>query len=340
MTQEATSGVERTLRAASLARVYAWGPKSGDWDQLGRWQVRWQSPWGGWPEARASGVVAAPWTTLDGARRALGGAPGQPAVWMLAPGDDADHALLVTRRGYTSGTPTADVVVLESDRAPVEARRANGEPFPDVEAAIRIGGRWYVATAQDAGEPAATIVWSIDGSTVRELARVPRVGVEPRAELRMARRSDNAGRRALGLVVDGHPDSEHASPLRWVVAIDPDSGSVSDPEPLAPVDLSDRAVSLCGGDEPIAWQVDLPYPGAVRIQASPGYESTVQSAMARMRISRERACVERILGTVDGFATTPPDAFTRVSRALGDARAIDASIFSAHIRYGLRCTSH
>src|SRR4029077_6183576 len=89
--REASGGLERPLRGVPVAHLYAWGAKGGEWEQLGRWQVRWQWPWGGWADARSSASVPAPWPGLDAARRALVG-------WgIVAPGDDADHALLIAR---------------------------------------------------------------------------------------------------------------------------------------------------------------------------------------------------------------------------------------------------
>ena len=341
VSQEATSGLDRTLRSIPLARVYAWGPKSGDWNTLGRWAVRWQWPWGGWTDARSSAPSPAPWTSLDGARRGLGGGPGLPTVWLLAPGDDADHALLVARRGYTASSPNAEVLVLETDRPAVQARRADGEPWPDVEAAARIAGRWCLATTQSAGQPPATVLWTIDGGLGRELARVPRVGVGVRSEVRLAQRADGAGRAALGLVVDGHPDGEHAVASLWVDAVDLESGRVGEPEPLAAVDLSDRPVAVCTGEDTGGWELDLPYPGAIRMRIGTAFDSPVQSAMARVRVSRERACVDRVLGTIDGEASSPPAALTALPRrAPGEARTLEASIFSAHQRYALRCAAH
>ena len=40
-------------RLGALARAYAWGPKGGDWDTQGKWQVKWLSPFAGWSEAHA-----------------------------------------------------------------------------------------------------------------------------------------------------------------------------------------------------------------------------------------------------------------------------------------------
>jgi hypothetical protein len=62
-----------------------------------------------------------------------------------------------------------------------------------------------------------------------------------------------------------------------------------------------------------------------------------------MRLSRERACVERLVGSVEPYATVVPDALVRSPRPpvslLRDVRAIDVALFSARLRYSLRCTT-
>jgi len=339
---EASSGLERALRAAPLARIYAWGPKTGYWDPLGRWQVRWQWPWGRQQDIRSSTAAPSPWASLDGAGRALGVGLGTPMLWVVAESDDPDHALLLAR--HTTVATTAEIFLLEAGRPPAEARRAGGDPFPEVEAATRVGGRWYVATAQSPGELAATVVWSFDGATARELVRLPRAGFEARPALRLARHTDG---RAVGLVVDGQPDELRGTTPRWVAGIDIESSSVATPEPLAPVDLSDRTVSLCTGDD-AGWEVELPYPGAVRLRIGPRWESTLQAPVARMRLSQERACVDRVLGTLslpslpsqgEGISSTPPQALARKStpRLHEVVRTVDASVVASRIRYVLRC---
>jgi len=339
VTAEASNAMDKTLRGAPLACIYAWGPKTGDWDTLGRWQVLWGWPWGGWSDARSSAPAPSPWTSLDAARRALGKAPGIPAGWALAPGDDADHALLMTHHAPgPGGAAGVDLVVLDADREPVDVRRPGGDPFPEVEGAARVSGRWYLATMQAPGELAATVVWQLDGSIAREVARVRRGGFEVRPSLRLARRSDG---RSLGLVVDGQPEGGRGPQSRWVVAIDLESGGVGEPEALAPVDSSDRAISLCTGDD-AGWQLEVPYPGAVRLRVG-AWESALQSAVARMRLSREKACVERVLGAIEANAGTAPQALTKGASGVGshwrgDARTLDASVFSARARYALRCT--
>jgi hypothetical protein len=331
------SSIERSLHTWSLGRAYAWGPRNGDWDQLGRWDVHWLWPFGGWPEVRSTATTPAPWPSIDAARRAFQQNTGSPNGWWLAVGDDADHALLVVHRTVTPAT--ADVLALEADRAPVEVHRPGGDLFPEVDGAARIGGRWYLATAQPSAELPATVVWLVDGDQARELARVPRAAVEGHPLLRMARRMDG---RALGLVVDGQPDGERRDLMRWVVSVDLESGAVGEPEPLAPVDLSDRAVTTCKSEDS-GWQVDLPYWGPVMLHAGPKWQAQLQAPLARMRLSRERACLERLVGTVEAHMASVPEAPIRSPHgppALPrDSRAIDVAVFAAQMRYAIRCSA-
>jgi hypothetical protein len=328
-TVDVTGGLERALRGVSppLACIHTWGPKSGDWDQLGRWQVRWLWPWGAAVDARSSTIGQAPWPSLDGARRSLG----QGGSLVFGAGDDPDHALLVAR--HTAGGAGGEVFVLESDRAPAEVRRPGGDPLADVESATRAGGRWYVSTAQSPGELTATVVWLVDGANAREIARVPRAGTESRPIARLVHRTDG---RAVGLVVDGQPDADRGTTMRWVVSVDLESGTVGDPEALAPTDFSDREVSFCTGDDG-GWVLDAPYPGAIRVHAASGTEAGLQSVLARMRVTRDHACLERAVGVVEA----PPEAFTAPAGAQhprAEARTIDIGVLSGRIRYALRCS--
>ncbi len=327
---EARDGLERALRGfAPLACLYAWGPTNGDWDPLGRWGARWLWPWGGGADARSSASVRAPWPTQEAARHALGQAGGLPTSWVLASGDDPEHALLVARHNIGTASSTADVIVLESDRAPLEVRRPTGDPFADVEGATRVSGRWYLATAQSAGELAATVVWLLDGSTAREVARFPRTGVESRATTRLARRADG---RAVGLVVDGQPDAVRGATMRWVAGIDLESGAVSDPEPLAPIDFSDREVSLCTSEDG-GWVLDLPYPGSVRLHGAGNTQVSLQLVLARARLTHDCMCVERVLGSVD----SPPE-MRLAPEASSRARTIDVSVLAGRARVALKCS--
>ncbi|HEY8086607.1 MAG TPA: hypothetical protein VIF09_02140, partial [Polyangiaceae bacterium] len=282
-------------------------------------------------------VTQAPWTGFESARRAIqpnGGGVGQ---WLLAGADDDDHALLVGR--HMSGMATAEVLELETDRAPLSVHRGGGELLPEVEGAVRVGARWYVATAQPAGELAATVVWLLDGTSAREVARLPRVPLDSRPPLRLARRADG---RAVGVVVDGEGVGERSGATRWVSAVDLETGAVGEPEPLAPVDLSDRAVSLCTGDD-TGWELDLPYPGRITLADATSNRFVLQQPFARVRLSSQRVCVERIAAGMPPVGTAHP--WLRVRSVAGagaaprgDVRTLDVAVTAQRGRYAVRCT--
>jgi hypothetical protein len=182
------------------------------------------------------------------------------------------------------------------------------------------------------------VLWLVDGDRAHEITRIPRAATDGHPTVRLARRADG---RALGLLVDGLPDAERGMTMRWIMPIDLESAGVGDPEALAPADLSDRAVTSCTGDD-AGWVVDLPYPGSVVLNASPAWRVALQSPLARMRVSRDGACVERMGGMVEGYAGAVPE-IPRGPMAgepppSREARAIDVAVFSARTRYSLRCS--
>ena len=332
------ASLERPVFPMGLTKSYAWGPRSGDWDGGGKWKVSWLWPWGGWPDARSSATVPAPWASRDAAARFLGLSPGTSTLWTVMPADDPDHGLLLARR--PPGTRGFDVFALESDRAPVEQHRAAGEPFGDVQGATRVAGRWYMATAQSGGERAATVLWALDGSTAREIARLPRSSGDSPAATHLAHRTDGG---AIGVIVDGQSGLDGAKPARWVVAVDLESGAVSEPESLAPVDLSaatgPATSAVCTGDD-AGWVVDLPYTGSVRIRVGPSWTVPLQSPAARLRLSHSGACLERLTGS-GGHDSHTSSMLARPAPAHMDTRVdrvVDAGVTVASTRYGLRCT--
>jgi hypothetical protein len=329
----AEQGLDWPLRHVDMAQLYAWGPKSGDWDGTGKWRATWLWPWGGWTDARSSATTATPWGSRELAAHALGMAQGPGAQWLLVSGDDPDHALLVLH--HALGTAGSQVLALEGDRPPTDVVRPTGDAFADVEGATRVAGRWYLATAQSAGELPATVVWAIEGGSAREIARLPRTGGETLAALRLGRRVDG---RAVGVVVDGQPAIEGGTPPRWVVGIDLETGTLADPERLAPLVFGDAGASpVCGSDDG-GWQVDLPSPGNVRVHARSGVAATLQGTLLRLRMSHDHTCLERVSGSLGNDATAVT-AMTGAPRAPLESRTVEVGVYAARLRRGLRCVA-
>jgi hypothetical protein len=333
--------LERGPNLGSLARIYAWGPRAGDWETLGRWQVKWLSPLHGWQELRAALPSRPPQQILDVVRSAGATTYGNYGLtsshFQFVAGDDASHALLVGRRQARSEIVPYE---LEADRAPVEVRRADGEPFGEIEAAVRAAGRWFLATTESAGGSRATTIWQIEGGVARELARVPRTTNEaqPSARARLARRSDG---RAVALVVDGQQSAGQPTHVRWALSIDLETGALGDPEPLGYTDLSDRTLEACS-DDLVGWVIDTALPvSSVRVHLPRG-SGALTSTHARLRLTGTRACVERLSGAYDGQAS---EGALHLAGAGGRATApprageVFVSAMSRQRRLPLRCTT-
>jgi hypothetical protein len=324
------------LRAVPLARAYAWGPRDQEWDGASHWVLLWAWPWGPELQMRSSGPSPAEWPKLEAAQAAMRTLGAWQNGWTVLPGDDADHALLVVRAG--SGASGTRVALLESGHPPAWVR-APADSFETVEAAARMEGRWYIATSQRSREPPATVLWTLDEPVARELARLPRLALEPRPRVHLALRSDG---RAVGIAVEGQPDLARDGSI-WIVGVDPDTGEVSDPSPLAALGAVDGALAICAGDEP-GWVLDLSYPASVDIRIGENWAATLAGVTTRVRMSAGRACVEGVVGSTDREAAAPAQELANGSRApslmrtgSGSLGALGVVVYCAHRYFHLRC---
>jgi hypothetical protein len=339
---DAGSLLERGARVGTPSRLFAWGPRSEDWARVGRWSFQWLWPYGGSRDVRSTAPTIAPFVTLESARRAiLGGGPVNLS-WSAAVGDEPTAALLVGKR-YGVAPEVTGMLALEADRVPVEVHRTDGEPFAEVDFAVRAGGHWYVATQQAKDEPRATVVYRVDGADAHELARVPRASLEGRpTSPRLARRTDG---RAIGVVVDGQDAS------RWVLPLDIETGASAEPEQLGSADLGDRSPILPCTDEETGWVLDTTWnaqawSAKARVDMGSGRGSFHLGYLyVRVRLSTNRGCVERVSGTYEtdarddvsvatiragaGAGTLAPHAPPRAN--------VPVSVLRAHSRYVLRC---
>jgi hypothetical protein len=152
----------------------------------------------------------------------------------------------------------------------------------------------------------------------------------------------------VGLVVDGQMDLGSGVAQRWLAPVDLESGVVADPEPLAPIALSDRAVTLCTGDD-YGWVLDAPFPGQVFVHLPARAPASLGSVVARLRVGRGLACIERLMGSLDGVGGDLFSSPVRSAAAAGPlspsrhatgARDIEVAVGSGRVRYPLRCARH
>ncbi len=329
------------LNVSRVARLYAWGQKGIEWDVHGRFFVRFTSPFESSAVARATQTTPIPKWIADATNFiGMGGGIQHPIQNIsFVPGDDASHALLVVHRGYYAGgqqSTDAIILELEADRPAVEVHRTDGQPLGDIESAVRMDGRWFMATT----EPLATAIWELESGSAREIARVPRAGSEGTTRpvaLRLAKRADG---HMLGAIIDGPPMTEGAArPSRWqnqtwVLPIDVDSGTLHDPERLGYSDGSGKHARVCGPQDG-GWVVDGRWPGGtITVNAASGAQLhgySTSGMLARYHVAQDTLCVEKIAMNGYGEASS--------SGSLGkvDGPFATAGVFVDRARQSFRC---
>ncbi len=334
---------DRGVRGAPLAKIYAWGPKGPDPDPASRFMVRWLHPYDGYGEVRSTAPSALPTMILDAMRgggAALFGGSGYPggysATWTVGYGDDGAHALIGTS---ITGRTGVTLFELEADRGPLPVRRSDGEDFQQIESAVRVEGKWVVATPEGATpldriSGSTTSIFVIDGGTARLLARIPRISPLEGSRLpgKLARRSDG---RAIGYVVDSNGPGSRGKPERWAVPVEMESGVVGEPTSLGAPDYFDRPLGVCSGDE-AGYVVDLPFsPNALRLRG-PHSSLAFQSPLVRMRLSSTSACMEAAAGTLSIGADDKLVTSAKTTAARGPLRV---TAFVSGMRYPLACTA-
>jgi hypothetical protein len=301
-------------RVGLVGRVYTWGPSSGDWSGVAKWVTRWRVPFGGRTDVRSTMTAVAPFADLESARAELGLGPGGTRSFTTTISEDGAHALLAVKS--TSGQVDLATLDEAGTRAPVA--RADGGSWGPIDAAIRVGPDWFIALPSDARRVAIDVL-RVSGGVARRVATVPRFLAPTTTPVRLAR-SDRGN--TVGLVVEGEPAAARSGASRWVVPIELDNGLVDAPEPLGAVDLSDRReLAICDERGPAGWTLDTTwsYPNIAIDLGDVNAAAYLHGAYARLRLSPDRACVERLVGTAN------EDALDQAGRRLdhrGAARRI------------------
>jgi len=333
---------------SAVGRLYAWGPKGMDWDSHGHYLFRFTSPFEPSSVQRATQSTTIPDYVASATNFiSLGGYITQPIQTLgFVPGDDADHALATLQRYSTStGANETILVELAADRPATEIHREDGQALGDLESAVRMAGRWYLATSEPATTPgqaqtlAWTGIWVVEAGQAREVVRLPRATFDSsRAPaVRLARRADG---RMLAAIVDGTPATEGAQrPTRWenqtwALPIDASAGTVGEPERLGLSDGSGKTQRVCGPEDG-GWVADGRWPGGPISLTSAngavlsGY--TGSGVYTRYHVTPKSLCVEKV--AVNGYADV--GSAGKLGRA--DGASASASIFVDHTRHAFRC---
>lgn len=285
---------DATTRQGPLGRIFAWGPATGEWAGAGRWTTRWRSPFVPSTGAVSTSVSAAPFADADSARAELGVGRAGPVSWTLVAGEDAAHALLLSRRPGRA----PELMALDEGAPPVPVRRVDGAPWGAIDAALRVGSDWFIAAPEDATRGSITIFRTSSEGAARFASVARYLAGSNAGAVRLARR-DSGG--AIGVVIDGDAAADRPGARRWALPISLASGESEPPEPLGAADLGDReALAACGDSGGAGWLLDTTWPSAgvtldLGRTAAP---AALRQVALRLRLSTDRACIERLAGQV------------------------------------------
>lgn len=321
--------VDHQRNLGALARVYVWGQKGLEFDASARWLLRWSPPFSSSSSVYSTPTATPPRPIIEAARFAAGGPTRSMASLAFATSDDPESGLLIGSRSGATGMESF-ITILDAARAPVEARRADGEPWSPVSAATRLEGRWFVVTEPAPSEPTAAVLWEIEAGVGREIARAPRVeAARSGGNVRLARR---VGESLVGLVLEGPPAEPGRGPRRWVLPVDVTTGRILDLEPMG-ADSDGRAVGPCSGDEG-GWVVDVPLgPREIRVTVGGQRPAGLRSGYARMHYTQKGACVSGLVASYDGDT----DALDRASAGRASDHPVTFTMVTGGGRRELRC---
>jgi hypothetical protein len=282
------------------ARVYGMGPRGTPWDeQNASWVIRWESAYGA--EVHRSAAARAPFFVVDAGRSPSIVTTGYPRRYApsyyygglsIAVAEDPKHALLVARR---VATPGVAVFTLDDERTPQEITRSDGEPFNDVEDALRVDKAWYLVSSRSVSGVSRMVVYRVEGTVAREIAQAKRY-VSRYGQPTLIR---YRGRNQVGLLMEGEFATGTYSPKLWVRPLDND-GQTAVPVPLHALDASDVGELAMCDEAATGWS----YPSQIasrRIEAEVGKnEVGINVTGAQLVDAPGGACVLRLHAAVAG----------------------------------------
>lgn len=281
-------------------RVYAWGPKLGDWSRHGSWVVRFDYPYDPLSLPISSAVSSSPpWPDATAAARSVGSL----SVTVFDPASQT--AVL----GWCSAPRQCSLYGVMAGQPPLPFYTSEPDGLPTIESMVRTESGWTML-ARRHGEYSQ--LWQVDvaghATKVRDLPRV-RMSLQP--DMKLVRRARSPG---VGLwlgAAEGHRD--------WLVLpIDSRTAQVLDAVSLGPRDLGGRLPPRCEPDQD-GWVIEtqFPVPPRLRLEAAGPVGNDTR---ALLRVDGSKVCVQALstrvaTGELDGQprGAAPATAVTTVA---------------------------
>jgi hypothetical protein len=284
------AGVSEATASGPAARLYAWAPK-GSTGRASRVLGRFVDRFDGTSPLRSTAVSVGPWRDDQVMADALGSSG--PAVVFHALIDPTGHAALLAG---CRGRDRCDLYSMVEGRPMLVLPDSEEEAYqrigPPVSSAIWLDEAFYLAT-NTAG---SLVVWKIEATRSRVLARLPRVasGASP-VPVRLVKRAHG---RQIGILASGMGTFGRSEQDFYVLPLDLETGELGETTRLVPTDLGGRAPRHCEADDD-GWLVET-LSNHFYLRLEPAGRAT--DVELRLRVEPDRACVDAIAGTLaDGL---------------------------------------
>ncbi len=278
------------------SRVYAWGPKDGDWLRSGRWLTRFENPYDPVSPPFSTALSPSPWADLAAATTRIGSVTSAEL-------DPAGNA------GVMSWCPMPSaclVFAISPGEPPLALTTVDPAGMPAFDSVVRTEDGWFLL-ARRAGSVSALWFADLAGRTKR-IAQFPRTGSGYGArDLFLARRTHGSE------VAVWTVSSDQQGHDTWIVMpFDASSGRVSEPIVVGPANFGGVLPPPCVANQD-GWLLEASIPSAVELSLTTG-SPFGGSLRALLRVDSRRSCVQALsaraqgveLGAVSAVADLPP----------------------------------
>jgi hypothetical protein len=273
--------------AGASARVYAWAPKGVAPGRSGRFVGRFFDRFSAGDPVRSTALSIAPWHDEQAFLDAFGSGPTSSSVVLHGLPDPSGQAVLLSMC-HSGGR--CDLFGMVEGR-PIQPLATDDELAPRVfwpsASAIWIDESWVLAL----NNGAQTVIWRLDASRARVLARIPRMTATGQAAPTSLIRRAHGGQ--VGLLARGVGSTGASEQEIFVLPLDPETGQVGDLLRLGPPDLGGRPAPACS-DEDDGWVFEHTPPAAPTMALEPA--KNMGSVTLRVRAEPGQVCIEAAQG--------------------------------------------
>ncbi len=314
------------------ARGYAWGARDGEWDRVGRWQVRVADRFRVKHSIWSTAPSRSPWADAASAAEVFGSEPSHRISneWNALVDPVEDAGVLLMRTGSA-----VQLVAIERDRAMVVAENTEQFSLDRIVSAVKVRDRFYLGSVPG---PRSLDILSFDHGELATLGSYPRFS-DPRYAESDARVVRTARGDGLGIWVIGRGQFGTAGggDTWFVYPVDPATGYAGRPTVVHRDVLahSPRPCDLDADGWVLTYDVS---PSVGRIDFTNTRENpSIGRVEARLLLNDDGLCLDSLAAQVDG---DPPKRLEPTAASSNTHRGAELTLTdrATDHRWGFRCS--